>query len=87
MSTLFFEALQELEEDDDEVVTPRPETQHCGHEQKQKRKFGQKGRLKKEKKKGTFTGIFPARNSFLLQFKINSKKSPPGEITSVTVLN
>ena len=32
------------------------------------------------------TGIFPARNLFLLQFKINSKKSPPGEITSVTVL-
>ena len=24
---------------------PRLETQHCGHEQKQKRKFGQKGRL------------------------------------------
>ena len=37
--------LQELEQDDVEVVTPRPETQHCGHEQKQKRKFGQKGRL------------------------------------------
>ena len=33
------------------------------------------------------TGIFPAR-IFLLQFnKINSKKSPPGEITGVTVLN
>ena len=47
--------LQELEKDDDEVVTPRPETQHCGHEQKQKRKFGQKGRLTKEKKReGTF---------------------------------
>ena len=35
--------LQELEQDDVEVVTPRPETQHCGHKQKQKRKFGQKG--------------------------------------------
>ena len=33
------------------------------------------------------TGIFPTRNLFLLQFKINSKKSPPGEITGVTVLN
>ena len=40
---------QELEQDDDEVVTPRLETQHRGHEQKQKRKFGQKGRLTKEK--------------------------------------
>ena len=28
--------LQELEQDDDEVVTPRTETQHCGHEQKTK---------------------------------------------------
>ena len=25
--------LQELEQDDVEVVTPRPETLHCGHEQ------------------------------------------------------
>ena len=32
------------------------------------------------------TVIFPARNLFLLQFYINSKKSPPGEITGVTVL-
>ena len=45
--------LQELEQDDDEVVTPRPETQHCGHEQKQKRNFGQKDRLTKRKKEGT----------------------------------
>ena len=37
--------VQELEQDSDEVVTPRPEIQHCGHEQKQKRKFGQKERL------------------------------------------
>ena len=37
--------VQELEQDDVEVVTPRPETQHCGHEQRHKRKFGQKGRL------------------------------------------
>ena len=42
---------QELQ-DDDEVVTPRPETQHCGHEQNKKRKFGQKGRP--DKKKRTF---------------------------------
>ena len=33
------------------------------------------------------TGIFPARNLFLLQLKIYSKKSPPGEFTGVTVLN
>ena len=46
--------LQELEQDDNEVVTPRPETQHCGHEQKQKHKFGQKGLLTKEKKRGDF---------------------------------
>ena len=54
----------------------------------QKRKFGQKGRLTKEKREGTFffiTGIFPARNWFLLQLKINSRKTPPGEITGVTV--
>ena len=44
--------VQELEQDDDKVITPRPETQHCGHKQKQKRKFGQKGRL--TKKKGPF---------------------------------
>ena len=49
--------VQELEQDDVEVVTPHPVTQHCGHEQKQKRKFGQKGRLnvrassKKKKKR------------------------------------
>ena len=37
-------------------------------------------------KRGLFiTGIFPARNLFLLQFYINSKKSPPGEITSVAI--
>ena len=43
--------LQELEQDDDEVVTPRPETQHCGHKQKQKRTLGQKGRLTKNNKR------------------------------------
>ena len=37
--------VHELEQNSDEVVTPRPETQHCGHAQKQKREFGQKGRL------------------------------------------
>ena len=35
-----------------------------------------------KKKEGTFYyRNIPARNLFLLQFKINSKKSPPGEIT------
>ena len=65
---------QELERDDDEVVTPRPETQHRGHEQKQKRKFGQKGRLTKEKKRrGTFLlqEYFRRGNYFLLRFSIN----------------
>ena len=41
--------VQELEQDSNEVATPRPEPQHCGHEQKQKRTFGQKGRLTKKK--------------------------------------
>ena len=41
----FVFVVQELEQDRDEVVILRPETQHCGHVQKQKRKFGQKGRL------------------------------------------
>ena len=59
--------VQELEQDDDEVVTPRPETQHRGHGQKQKRKFGQKGRLTKKKKRDLFiTGIFPARELFFI---------------------
>ena len=65
--------LQELEQDDDEVVTPRPETQHRGHEQKQKRKFGQKGRLTKEKKRrGNFLlqEYFWRGNYFLLQQKL-----------------
>ena len=35
--------LQDLEQDDDEVVTPRPETQHCGHEQKTKAQIRAKG--------------------------------------------
>ena len=34
--------VQELEQDDDKVVTPRPDPRHCGHEQRQKRKLGQK---------------------------------------------
>ena len=32
--------LQELEQDDVEVVTPRPETQHCGHEQNKSANWG-----------------------------------------------
>ena len=36
--------LQELEQDADEVVTPRPESKHVVTCKKQKRKFGQKGR-------------------------------------------
>ena len=81
--------VQELEQVDDKVVTPRPDPRHCGHEQKQKRKFGQNGRLTKEKKKrGDFLlqEYFRRGMYFLLQFQINSKKSPPGEITGVTVL-
>ena len=35
--------LQELEQDDDEVVIPRPETQHCGHEQKTEAQIRAKG--------------------------------------------
>ena len=35
--------VQELEQDSDEVVTPRPETQHCGHEQKKKTQIWAKG--------------------------------------------
>ena len=32
--------LQELEQDDVEVVTLRPETQHCGHEQNKSANLG-----------------------------------------------
>ena len=54
---------------------------------KQKRKLGQKGRLTKEKKrKGTFLlqEHFRRGNYLKLQFLINSKKSPPGEMTGIT---
>ena len=34
--------VQELEQDDDEVVTPRPETQHCGHEQNKSANLGKR---------------------------------------------
>ena len=37
--------VQELAQDSDEVVTPRPETQHCGHEQNKSANLGKKGRL------------------------------------------
>ena len=42
-----------------------------------------------KKKEGIFhyRNIFPARELFLLQFYINSEKSPPGEITVITVLS
>ena len=33
---------QELEQDSDEVVTPRPETQHCGHEQNKIENLGKR---------------------------------------------
>ena len=48
-----------------------------------------KGRLTKNKKGGNFLlqEYFRRRIYFWLQLKINSKKSPPGEITGVTVLN
>ena len=66
--------LQELEQDDDEVVTPRPETQHCGHEQKQKRKVGQKGRLTKNKKEGTLLQEYFRRGIyFYYSFKLIPK--------------
>ena len=34
--------VQELEQDSDEVVTPRPETQHCGHEQNKSANSGKR---------------------------------------------
>ena len=34
--------VQELEQDNDEVVTPRPETQHCGHEQNKSANSGKR---------------------------------------------
>ena len=34
--------LQELEQDDVEVVTARPETQHCGHEQNKSANLGKR---------------------------------------------
>ena len=34
--------LQEFKQDDVEVVTPRPETQHCGHEQNKSANLGKR---------------------------------------------
>ena len=65
--------VQELEQDDDKVVTPRPDPPHCGHEQNKKRAAWQK---KKERR--LFEGIFPAREFFVLHFDINSEKINAG---------
>ena len=37
--------LQELEQDDVEIVTPRPETQHCGHKQNKSTNLGNRDGL------------------------------------------
>ena len=72
--------VQELEQDDVEVVTPRPETQHCGHEQKQKRKFGQKGRLNVRasiflgRKTTSLISKKSRERNFPITVSINSKK-------------
>ena len=34
--------LQELEQDDVEIVIPRPDTQHCGHEQHKSTNLGKR---------------------------------------------
>ena len=34
--------VQELEQDDDEVVTPRPDPRHCGHEQNKSANLGKR---------------------------------------------
>ena len=34
--------VQQLEQDDDKVITPRPEAQHCGHEQNKSANLGKR---------------------------------------------
>ena len=55
-----------------------------GHEQKQKRTLGQKGRLTKNKKERDLfiTGIFPARELFFITVLNKIKKIAAGETYS-----
>ena len=46
--------VQELEQDDDEVVTPRPDPRHCGHEQNKSANWGKRPTDKRKKEKGLF---------------------------------
>ena len=46
--------VQELEQDDDKVVTPRPDPRHCGHEQNENANLGKKPTDKRKKEEGTF---------------------------------
>ena len=65
--------VQELEQDDDEVVSPRPDPRHCGHEQNKSANLGKRGRLKvrstaqKTKTKPQITGKYPAREFISLR--------------------
>ena len=40
----------------------------------------------KKKREHLITRIYPVKDFFALQFSFNSEKSPPGEITIITVL-
>ena len=65
--------VQELEQDDVEVVTPRPETQHCGHEQKKSANLGKRDdctwRASLKKKGGlSFQKNVPRENLSPLRF-------------------
>ena len=79
--------VQELGQDDDKVVTPRRDPGHCGHQQNKSANLGKRAALTKEKKRGDslLQEYFRRGIYFSSQFQINSKKSPPGEITGVTV--
>ena len=61
--------VQELEQNDDQAITPRPEPQLAAMSD-QNRALGQKGRLTKNKREGTFSlrEYFLRRNYFVLQF-------------------
>ena len=72
--------VQELEQDDDQAVTPRPAKIV---------RLGKRPTDKRKKKRGNFLlqEYFLRGNYFVSQFYTNSEKSTPGEITDITVLN
>ena len=60
--------VQELKQDDDQAVAPRPEPQHAAKSD-QNRALGQKADQKKKRRELFITGIFPAKEFFYYSLK------------------